>query len=165
MRYVVAPWRAPYVRSVQKSAACIFCRAVRVKNDRDAYVLYRGRTSFIILNKFPYQPGHVMIAPKRHLAVFERCPKSISDEIADLTKLSLRVLRKGYHPRGFNTGMNLGRSAGAGVVSHFHVHVVPRWPGDSNFMPLFGVTKVVIEDLDMTYDRLLPLFHREARKR
>jgi ATP adenylyltransferase len=103
-----------------------------------------------------------MIAPYRHLAVFARAPREASDELADLLKVSLRVLKRAYRPQGFNAGMNFGRSAGAGIVDHYHLHVVPRWPGDSNFMPLIAETRVFIEDLDRTYSLLAPLFAKEA---
>jgi ATP adenylyltransferase len=106
-----------------------------------------------------------MVAPFRHTAALERAPKPLSDEIGDTVKMSLRVLKKAYRPHGFNVGLNLGRSAGAGVVDHFHVHVVPRWTGDANFMPIAAGTKIVIEDLDATYARLAPLFAKEARRR
>ena len=165
MRYIAAPWRAPYVRNVHKPAACVFCAAPKAGDDRAAYILHRGRRCFVILNKYPYQSGHLLVAPFRHTAAFERASKPLSDEIGDLVKMSLRVLKKAFRPHGFNIGLNLGRSAVAGVVDHFHVHVVPRWTGDANFMPIAGGTKVVIEDLDETYARLAPLFVQEARKR
>jgi len=144
---------------------CVFCRAKKIKDDKEAFILYRGRHGFVILNRFPYQPGHLMIAPYKHTASFERSEKKLSDEIAVLLKLSLKALKKAYHPQGFNIGMNLGRSAGAGIVSHFHLHIVPRWPGDSNFMPVLGKTKIVIEDLGQSFARLYPLFQKEVRKR
>ena len=131
-----------------------------MKNDRNAFILYRGKTNFIVLNKYPYTPGHLMIAPYRHLSSFERAKKESTDEMVDLLKLSLSILKKKYRPHGFNTGMNLGNSAGAGVADHFHLHVIPRWIGDSNFMPLVGKTKVVIEDIVTTYAQLLPSFQR-----
>lgn len=143
---------------------CIFCRALKLKNDRNAFILYRGTYNFILLNKFPYTPGHLMIAPYRHLASFEQAKKEYTDEIADLLKLSLKVLKKNYNPHGFNTGMNLGHSAGAGIADHYHLHVIPRWMGDSNFMPLIGKTKVTIEDLGTTYERIFPLFQKEQKK-
>jgi ATP adenylyltransferase len=139
---------------------CIFCQALKLKDDRAAYILHRGRHNFIILNKFPYNPGHLMIAPYRHTASLDDAPKDASDELAELLKLSLRVLKKNYRPQGFNAGLNLGRSAGAGVVHHYHLHVIPRWQGDSNFMPLVSQTRVVIEDLDRAYERLSALFRR-----
>jgi len=162
MEYIPAPWRGKYVRQVRRKKGCIFCEAARLGDDAASFIVHRGRHNFIILNKFPYTPGHLMIAPYRHLSVFARAPKEASDELADLLKLSLRVLKKAYRPQGFNAGLNLGRSAGAGVVDHYHLHVVPRWPGDSNFMPLVSRTRVVIEDLDQTYSRLAPLFAKEA---
>jgi ATP adenylyltransferase len=165
MRYLAAPWRAPYVKNVHKPAACVFCSAPKAGDDGAALILHRGRRAFVILNKYPYQSGHLMVAPFRHTAVFDRASKPVSDEIMDLLKLSLRVLKAAYRPHGFNVGLNLGRSAGAGVVDHFHVHVVPRWTGDSNFMPVAGGTKVVIEDLGATLARLAPLFAKAASKR
>jgi ATP adenylyltransferase len=158
MQYIAAPWRGSYVRTVHKMTGCPLCRALKIKDAKRSGILYRGRSAFVILNKFPYQPGHIMIAPVKHTAAFERSPQNVSHEIIDLMRLSVDVLKKAYHPQGFNIGMNLGRSAGAGVVDHYHVHIVPRWSGDSNFMPIVGRTKIVIEDLDATFDRLYPLF-------
>ncbi len=118
-----------------------------------------------MLNKYPYTPGHLMIAPYKHISSFERSKKETTDEMTDLLKLSLKVLKKNYQPHGFNTGMNLGRSAGAGVTDHFHLHVLPRWTGDSNFMPIVSRTKVIIEGLETTYERLFPLFEKERKTR
>jgi ATP adenylyltransferase len=143
---------------------CVFCRALKVRDDRSAHILYRGKYNFVLLNKFPYTPGHLMIAPFRHTASFDRVGKEASAEMASLLQLSLKILKKSVRPHGFNAGMNLGQSAGAGVVHHYHLHVIPRWHGDSNFMPLVSQTRVLIEDLDSTYDRLLPLFRREGRR-
>jgi len=164
MDYIATPWREAYVRTCHRERGCVFCRAHRSGDDREARILHRGRHVFVILNKYPYLPGHLMIAPYRHLAAFERAPKAVSDEMADLAKLSLRVLRAGYRPHGFNAGMNLGRSAGAGVTGHFHFHIVPRWTGDASFMPIFSRTRIVIEDLDTTFDRLSPLFRKLGRR-
>ena len=160
MEYIFAPWRKEYVRKISKMSECIFCRALKMKNDKKAFILYRAEKNFIVLNKYPYTSGHLMIAPYVHLSSFDRAKKESTDEMADLLKLSLRILRKKYRPHGFNTGMNLGNSAGAGVADHFHLHVIPRWTGDSNFMALVGKTKVVIEDVETTYVQLLPLFQR-----
>ncbi len=160
MRYIATPWREAYVKRAMKMKGCIFCRALRLGDDREALILYRGRTHFIILNRYPYNPGHLMIAPLRHTAAFERARPAAAAEMAELLKLALRVLRAHYRPQGFNVGMNLGRSAGAGVTAHYHLHVVPRWTGDANFMPLVGRTKTVTEDLPTTYERLLPLFKK-----
>jgi len=165
MRYIAAPWRESYVRNVDQMKGCVFCRARNLKDDKRSHVLYRGAYSFILLNKFPYLPGHLMVAPYKHMASFEQSAKELSDEISDLLKMSLDILKKNYHPHGFNLGMNLGKSAGAGIVDHFHFHLIPRWTGDANFMPIVGRTRVVIEDLDTTYTRLRPLFEKKTRRR
>jgi ATP adenylyltransferase len=163
MEYLLAPWREEYVRKVRRIRSCIFCRASKLRDEQTSYLLFRGKYNFVLLNKYPYTPGHLMIAPYRHTASFERVPPEVGAEMAGLLQMSLRILKKSYHPRGFNAGMNIGQSAGAGVVHHYHLHVIPRWHGDSNFMPLVSLTRVLIEDLDSTYDRLLPLFQSEAR--
>jgi len=162
MNYIPAPWRESYVKNVYKQKGCFFCRLPKINKDRETFILHRGTYNFIILNRFPYTPGHLMIAPYRHLARFERAPKETTDEMADLVKLSLIILRKQYGPHGFNTGMNLGHSAGAGVADHYHLHVIPRWTGDANFMPLVAGTKVMTVDLAGSYERLVPLFGKYA---
>jgi ATP adenylyltransferase len=164
MRYIAAPWREAYVRTIGAQTGCVFCRAARVKDDGDALILHRGRLAFVLLNRYPYLPGHLMIAPYRHLADFARASEALTAEMTELLQRSLKALTAAYRPAGFNTGMNLGRSAGAGVADHFHLHVVPRWTGDSNFMPIIGRTKVVMEDLDTTWACLRPLF-RDRRPR
>ena len=163
MEYLSAPWREEYVKKVFKMNECILCRALKLKSDKEAFILFRGTHNFIVLNKYPYTPGHLMIAPYKHIASFERAKKEATDEMADLVKMSLKILKRQYKPHGFNTGMNLGASAGAGVADHYHLHVIPRWTGDSNFMPLVGKTRLMIEDLDMTYKRLQPLFKKEKK--
>ena len=165
MRYLSAPWRADYVRQASTMTGCVFCDALKRGDDRAATVLLRGRRNFILLNRFPYTPGHLMIAPNRHLADFAKATPAERAELADLYAAALRVLGRAYRPQGFNAGMNLGQSAGAGVTGHYHLHVVPRWTGDSNFMPLVGGTRVFIEDLDSTYQKLRPLFDRERGRR
>jgi ATP adenylyltransferase len=165
MRYLTAPWRAAYVRKAWTMKNCVFCDALKAGDDRKAAVLYRGRRNVIMLNRYPYTPGHLMIAPSRHVADFEKARPEERDELAELLQVALRVLRAHYRPHGFNMGMNLGHSAGAGVTGHYHLHVIPRWTGDSNFMPLVGGTRVFIEDLETTYARLRPLFDRERKRR
>jgi ATP adenylyltransferase len=165
MRYIAAPWRADYVRRSSGQKGCIFCDALKSADDRASAVLLRGRHNFLLLNRFPYNPGHLMIAPNRHLADFAEARPAERTELAELFAAALRVLGRAYGPQGFNAGMNLGRSAGAGVTGHYHLHVVPRWTGDANFMPLVGGTRVFIEDLDATYQKLRPLFDQEQRRR
>jgi ATP adenylyltransferase len=164
MRYISAPWRANYVRSGRTGGPCAFCAALKSRDDREASVLFRGRRTFILLNKFPYTPGHMMIAPRRHSGDFAAAGPQEAAELVELLRLAVKVLQAAYAPQGFNTGMNLGLSAGAGIADHYHMHVVPRWTGDSNFMPLVGGTRVFIEDLGTTYERLRPLFD-EAKRR
>ncbi|MBN1272812.1 MAG: HIT domain-containing protein [Candidatus Aminicenantes bacterium] len=167
MRFILAPWREPYIKNVfKKKNECIFCRALQMKNDKKAFIIFRGAHNFIILNKYPYTPGHLMIAPFRHLPSPENEDTASLHELMDLFQLSLNVLRTHYEPQGFNTGMNLGQSAGAGVTDHYHLHVLPRWTGDANFLPIVGKTKVVIEDLPTTYEKLHPLFQecRSSKK-
>ncbi len=164
MEYIAAPWRSEYVRTVCRARGCIFCRAPKLGDDRSAHILHRGKHNFIILNRFPYTPGHLMIAPFRHTAAFDRAPDEAAAELTRLLQLSLRILKKAYRPHGFNAGMNLGQSAGAGVVHHYHLHVIPRWHGDSNFMPLVSQTRILTEDLAGSYDRLFPLFRKESRR-
>lgn len=165
MRYISAPWRADYVRKALSMKRCIFCEALKNRADGSANVLFRGRRNFILLNRYPYTPGHLLIAPKRHVADFAEARSDERTELADLLQVSLRVLRAAYAPHGFNAGMNLGASAGAGVAGHYHLHVVPRWTGDANFMPLVGATRVFIEDLDTSYRKLRPLFDEERARR
>ncbi len=160
MEYINAPWRAEYVKLAYKTEGCIFCQAVQTKDDSHSFILYRGEHNFVILNKFPYTPGHLLIAPFKHLDSPEKAERTASHELWDIQKMCLEALRATYHPKGFNLGMNLGQSAGAGVVDHYHLHIIPRWPGDSNFMPLVGETRVMIETLDKTHKQLHPLFHK-----
>jgi ATP adenylyltransferase len=165
MHYLSAPWRADYVRTAMNTAACVFCEALKQGDERKAAVLFRGRRNFVMLNRYPYTPGHLLIAPVRHIADFLKARPEEGAELAELLQAALRVLRSAYRPQGFNAGMNLGHSAGAGIAGHYHLHVIPRWTGDSNFMPLVGGTRVFIEDLETTYERLRPLFDREKSRK
>ncbi len=164
MKYCTAPWRQAYVQKTIKIKGCVFCNALKQKDDEQALILYRGKYNFVLVNRFPYTTGHLMIAPYRHLASLDRAPVEILEEAARLVPVALQILKKAYRPQGFNLGMNLGQSAGAGVTGHFHLHLVPRWPGDSNFMPIIGETRVFCEDLKTVYHRLKPYFAREEKK-
>ncbi len=165
MEYILTPWREKYVKNVYKMKKCIFCRALDLKNDREAFILYRGSKNFILLNKYPYTPGHLMIAPYEHLDTVEKADKKTTDELGELLKLCLKILRTQYEPHGFNAGMNIGHSAGAGVADHYHLHIIPRWTGDSSFMPLVGKTKHFIEDLNTTYNELSVHFNNKNKKK
>jgi ATP adenylyltransferase len=134
---------------------CIFCVAQNnPADDAKNFVLYRGASNFIILNRYPYISGHLMIAPNAHLSDFAAAPKATTDEMMDLAKRCQSALHKAYKPDGFNIGMNLGRAAGAGVADHFHLHILPRWSGDTNFMSAVGDTRVLSEDLETTFRKV-----------
>ena len=139
--------------------SCIFCRAAEnPADDEKNFVLHRGTHSFVILNLYPYISGHMMIAPYAHLGELDAAPKATTDEMMDLAKRCNTALRGVYRPEGFNVGMNLGRAAGAGIADHIHMHIMPRWAGDTNFMTSVGDTRVLPEDLSTTYHKLLAGF-------
>ena len=156
MEILWAPWRSSYVENVDSMEGCFLCNAVKQPPDkwREVLLLHRGERSFIILNKYPYNSGHLMIVPLEHTCEYESLDDATVLEMNELLKLSLKALKKVFRPHGFNIGYNLGRPAGAGLESHLHMHVVPRWNGDTNFMPVIGKTKVISQDLFTTYDRL-----------
>jgi len=159
MEQIWAPWRLAYVtKASAQTAECVFCAALAVGDDSSAHILFRGRGNFVILNRYPYNNGHLMIVPFVHLASPADAPKEQTDEMMDLLKLCQRVLAQAYNPHGFNIGMNLGHCAGAGVLDHYHLHIVPRWSGDTNYMTVCSETRVLIEDLDQVDARLRPLF-------
>jgi ATP adenylyltransferase len=164
MEYITTPWREKYVKQVFKMKECVFCRAIEQKKDRESFILHRGKQNFVMLNKYPYNPGHLMIAPYKHLNSIEMADKKSAEEMMEFLTRCLGILREHYKPQGFNTGMNIGHSAGAGVADHYHMHIIPRWIGDSNFMPLVGKTKVVLKDLFTTYDQLLIYFKEIGQK-
>ncbi|WP_048149583.1 HIT family protein [Palaeococcus ferrophilus] len=153
MKRIWAPWRIEYIRS-PKHDGCIFCDFPKEDRDRDRLILYRGKHSFIIMNNYPYNPGHVMIAPYRHVGRWEDLTDEELLEIMKLSQLMVKALKRAMNPDGFNMGVNLGRVAGAGIDDHVHLHIVPRWNGDTNFMPVIADTKVIPESLEEAYDEL-----------
>jgi ATP adenylyltransferase len=157
MDYLWTPWRYQYMAQVSsggKQPECIFCDAVARNNDAEAFIVHRGVKSFVILNRFPYTSGHVMIVPYAHVAELGLCDAQTLGEIMQLSQRVEAAFTKDYKPDGMNLGMNLGRAAGAGVLGHLHLHMLPRWIGDSNFMTVTGETRVHPEDLKTTYERL-----------
>lgn len=145
-----------YVSSAGGSeAACVFCAALAAADDRRALILHRGRRAFLILNAFPYASGHLMAAVTRHVGSLEAATAEELAEAMTLIQTGTRALAAAYRPDGFNVGLNQGRVAGAGVLGHLHIHLVPRWNGDTNFMPVVGDTRVLPESLEATYDRLV----------
>ncbi len=156
MDYIWTPWRYQYMAQVTagKEPECIFCDAVARNQDSETLIVHRGAKAFVILNRFPYTSGHVMILPYAHVAELHLCDTGTLGEMMQLAQRMETALRVNYKPDGMNLGMNLGRAAGAGVVGHLHLHVLPRWIGDSNFMTVTGETRVHPEDLNTTYERL-----------
>ena len=156
MDYIWTPWRYQYMKEAASGnqPECIFCEAVARINDAETLIAHRGKKAFIILNRFPYTSGHVMIVPYAHVAELNLCEPGTLDEMMRLAQRVETALRANYKPDGMNLGMNLGRAAGAGVVGHLHLHALPRWIGDSNFMTVTAETRVHPEDLKTTYERL-----------
>ncbi len=148
MKFLAAPWRWPFISGLcRDDGGCIFCRAL-AKDDHDSLVCFRGKNFFVMLNKFPYNSGHLMIAPYAHLASPEQMAAGDLGEMWELTQRALAVLKEAFRPDGFNIGMNIGKAGGAGIRDHFHQHVVPRWQGDANFMAVTGETRVLSYDLE-----------------
>lgn len=159
MDYLWAPWRIEYIRrDKSKKETCIFCQKASEDDDKKNLIVYRGKTAFVLLNLYPYNNGHLMIAPYRHTHDFINLSDEESAEIDKLTKLSLKVLEMCLKPQGFNLGMNLGNVSGAGIADHIHRHIVPRWLGDTNFMPVTGNTKVMLHGLQETWLELHKAF-------
>jgi ATP adenylyltransferase len=160
MDYLWTPWRFHYISEARKSTGCVFCEKVATNpaRDREELILYRGRFNYVLLNLYPYTSGHSMIAPYAHIADLAEAPAEMLNEMMALTQRVQRALRECYHPEGYNLGMNMGRCAGAGVEHHVHMHVLPRWTGDSNFMTVVGETRVEPEELSTTYDKLTGFF-------
>jgi ATP adenylyltransferase len=153
------PWRRAYIEgNAAHSTECFLCVAPTQGDDRASFILLRANSVFVLLNLYPYNGGHLMVAPYEHTGDFVQLDKDIASELMHVTQRSVDALERAYRPDAFNIGMNLGKSAGAGVPDHLHVHVVPRWGGDTNFMPIIAETKVLPESLDQTYDRLKPFF-------
>jgi len=150
----------PYLRGEEPlPEECLFCLKPTAE-DAEAHILHRGALCYVILNRFPYNNGHLMVVPYAHVPTLEALDTPTATELMLLVQRSLSVLREAYNPQGFNVGVNIGEAAGAGVVGHVHLHVVPRWSGDSNYMTAIGQTRVIPEWLEQTYARLRPLFDR-----
>jgi ATP adenylyltransferase len=154
MKHIFSPWRMKYISMHKPKMDCIFCTALDQPDSPENLVLWRGQRCFIILNRFPYTSGHVMVVPMEHQPILEDVSPEANAEMMDLLVRVSRLLRKVYSPEGFNIGANIGAAAGAGVAGHVHFHVVPRWGGDTNFMSAVGETRVLPEDLEETYHRL-----------
>ena len=157
MERLWAPWRMQYV-GTDKPEGCIFCDKPLQGDDRAAYIVHRGTHAFVLLNTFPYNNGHLMIAPYAHLACLEDLPAEAAHEVMELAQLSARALKAAFDPNGLNAGFNLGAAAGAGIADHLHMHMVPRWSGDTNFMPVLTDVRVIPQSLDDSYRVLSEAF-------
>jgi ATP adenylyltransferase len=153
MDYLWTPWRFAYVSTAERLTGCIFCELPKLE-DSKALIAYRGHHCYIVLNSFPYTSGHVMIVPFAHLDQLQKIPVESAHEMMDLAQRMERVLRELYAPDGINLGMNIGKAAGAGVTGHIHMHALPRWIADANFMSVVGETRVLPESLETTYRRI-----------
>ncbi len=153
MEHIWAPWRMEYIET-GKPKGCILCDRPEENNDAPNYILYRGGKNFVMMNRYPYNPGHLMVSPYRHIAGLEELGDEELLEHWQIVARSLKVLRKAFNPAGFNIGVNMGRAAGAGIEEHFHTHIVPRWHGDTNFMPVVGGARVIPQALSETYEKL-----------
>jgi len=154
MDFLWTPWRYAYIVSSDKTPDCVFCQAFHRTDDRNTGVVYRGRCCFVILNAFPYTSGHVMVVSNQHLDELRKLPPETAQEMIALAQRLEGVLREVYQPDGINMGINIGKAAGAGVAGHIHMHVLPRWVADSNFMTVVGETRILPESLETTYERL-----------
>ena len=153
MERIWAPWRIKYIET-SKPEGCILCEKPAENNDARNYILYRGEKNFVILNSYPYNPGHLMVVPYRHVSSPEELNKAERNEHYEIVSLCTNVLRQVLNPGGFNVGMNIGKAAGAGIEDHIHTHIVPRWQGDTNFMPVLDDVRVIPEALADTYQKL-----------
>ncbi|HUQ95870.1 MAG TPA: HIT domain-containing protein [Bryobacteraceae bacterium] len=155
MDHLWSPWRYSYVTKDTPVTGCVFCTKMGEDNDRENLILYRGPRCFVVLNRYPYTTGHLMIVPYEHVSTLEDASPESTSEMMDLTRLASKHLRAVYRPGGLNIGMNIGECAGAGIAGHIHMHVLPRWTGDVSFVTAVGETRVLPEDLDATYEKLV----------
>jgi ATP adenylyltransferase len=153
MDYLWTPWRYAYVSGTEKATGCIFCEAPK-EDDAKALIVHRGQSCFVILNAYPYTPGHVMIVPYTHVDELQKLPTQAAQEMMALSQRMESVLRKLYRPDGINLGMNIGKAAGAGIAGHIHMHVLPRWVADANFVSVVGETRVLPETLEVTWGKI-----------
>jgi ATP adenylyltransferase len=156
--YLWSPWRLPYLTALKKLEGCIFCAMASADRDEECLVVYRAEHNFVVLNRFPYTSGHLMVVPYRHVPDLAGLDDAAASELMALTRASERHLRGIYSPDGLNLGMNIGESAGAGIAGHIHMHVLPRWTGDANFMSTVGQARVLPEELPVTWRRLRDAF-------
>ena len=158
MDYLFTPWRYAFVSSAHAVSACLFCEAAKSSDDERTFIVHRDKHCYVILNAYPYTSGHVMVVPYQHVDQLQSLSFEAAQEMMQLTRKLEGVLRDLYHPEGLNLGMNLGKAAGAGIAGHIHMHVLPRWTADANFMSVIGETRVLPEELATTYRRIRERF-------
>jgi len=158
MDYLWTPWRSTYMKENRARSGCIFCEAVRGSDDRESLVVHRGQHCFVILNRYPYTSGHLMVAPYLHVSRLSQLDEPAAAEMMHLTRFAEKALGEVYSPDGINLGMNMGEAAGAGIEQHIHMHVLPRWKGDANFMTSVGQTRIIPEVLSDTWTKLHGVF-------
>lgn len=154
MNHLFTPWRMTYLTHNKPQNGCVFCQALAETDSDENLIVFRGERVFVILNRFPYTSGHLMVLPYDHQPTLEALAPSARAEMMELTTQATQILTQIYHPQGFNVGINLGEAAGAGIAAHLHIHVVPRWVGDTNFMTAVGETRVLPETLEETWRRV-----------
>jgi ATP adenylyltransferase len=165
MKHLWAPWRMGYILSNQKDEECIFCPGKNRDTDEERLILYVGSSTMALMNRFPYNNGHVLVAPVRHVPSLEELSDEEILDLLSVVRKAIRILKAVMNPDGFNVGLNLGREAGAGMEEHMHFHIVPRWGGDTNFMTVLDDVRVIPEHIQETYKKLRPLFNEEGESR
>lgn len=161
MERLWAPWRMQYVSGgTEKIEGCVFCKAPEFNQDKKYHIIHRGKHNFVIMNKFPYNNGHVMVVPFMHTNDVLELPEDAWNELNRLVKTTIKAIRMVYNPHAINMGMNMGKAAGAGIEEHIHYHILPRWEGDTNFMPVIAQTKVISESMDAAWEKLKEAFNK-----
>ncbi|MCD6401809.1 MAG: HIT domain-containing protein [Anaerolineales bacterium] len=154
MDYIWSPWRMAYIQENKQDDGCVFCKAAQQQDNEHNLIIYRGKNAFVILNRYPYTSGHAMVVPNQHESDLTSLSSETRAEMMELVSKCMQVLRESYHPEGFNVGANIGYAAGAGIPQHVHIHIVPRWSGDTNFISTLSNTRVIPEALADTYWRI-----------
>ncbi|MEK6220914.1 MAG: HIT domain-containing protein [Chloroflexota bacterium] len=155
MNHIFSPWRMNYIESDKKLDGCVFCKAIAEKDGPENLIVSRGKLSFVILNRYPYTSGHVMVLPYKHVPTLTALDKATRIEMMEFVSQSTEILQNIYKPQGYNIGANIGEAAGAGIEEHIHLHVVPRWTGDTNFMSSLGETRVLPETMEESFKRII----------
>ena len=163
MDHLWSPWRMKYIRGKNSPKGCVFCDAIKMEDGDDNLIITRGKRAFVIMNRYPYTSGHIMVVPNSHIGKFTDMDQETCAEVMDLTRQGITTLDAVYQPEGYNMGANLGASAGAGIEGHIHFHIVPRWGGDTNFMTAVGGTRVLPEDIFETCARLKKAWPKDRK--